>query len=103
MKQVSPSFIGWENVEEGAALLREIQAAVELAQESLQSTGKPAWKKPKHFKRAEIQTRALLDELDDLDRKLGYDERDELKTVRARVEQVNQEILMSIMTKKKKQ
>ena len=90
------------NRDEGAALLREIQAAVELAQESLEATRKPAWKKPKHFKRAEIRTRTLLDELEDLDRKLSYDERDELRAVRARIEEVNQELLMSIMTKQNK-
>lgn len=87
--------------EEGAALLRDIQEAVDLTQESLVAAGKSAHKNPKHYKRAEIQTRALLGELDDLDRKLGYDERDELQAVRARVEQVNQELLMSIMTKTK--
>jgi hypothetical protein len=88
--------------EEGAALLREIQQAVELTQESLEATGKPAHKMTKHYKRAEIQTRRLLGELDDLDRKLDYDEREELQAVRARVEQVNRELLMAIMAKKKK-
>ncbi len=88
--------------EAGTALLREIREAVELTQQSLDSTGKPARKNPKHYKRAEIQTRRLLGELDDLDRKLSYDERDVLRAVRARVEQVNQELLMSIMTKPKR-
>jgi len=88
--------------EEGTALLREIQQAVELTQESLEATGKPAHKMTKHYKRAEIQTRRLLGELDDLDRKLDYDEREELQAVRARVEQVNRELLMAIMAKKKK-
>lgn len=87
---------------EGEALLLEIQAAVELADESLKSTGKPAWKKSKPYKIVEIATRKLLGDLDDLDRKLGYDERDPLVKVRARIEQVNQELLMAIMTKKKK-
>jgi hypothetical protein len=88
--------------EAGESLLREIQVAVELTQQSLDSTGRPARKNPKHYKRAEIHTRRLLGELDDLDRKLSYDEHDELQAVRARVEQVNQELLMSIMTKAKK-
>ena len=87
---------------EGEALLLEIQAAVELASESLKATGKPAWKKSKPFKIAEIATRKLLRDLDDLDKKLSYDERDQLMKVRARIEQVNQELLMAIMTKNKK-
>ena len=87
---------------EGEALLLEIQSAVELADESLKATGKQAWKKSKPFKTAGIATRKLLRDLDDLDKKLGYDERDQLMKVRARIEQVNQELLMAIMTKKKK-
>lgn len=88
--------------EEGAALLREIQEAVELTQQSLAATGKPAHKMTKHYKRAEIQTRLLLGELGDLDPKLGYDERDQLLATRARIEHVNQELLMAIMAKRKK-
>ena len=38
----------------------EIQEAVELAHEALSATGKHARRNPKHFKRAEIQTRNLL-------------------------------------------
>ena len=94
-------FYGEGKPEQGAALLREIQEAVELTQESLKAAGKPAHKNTKHYKRAEIETRRLMGELGDLDRRLGYDERDALLAVRARVEQVNQELLMSIMTKKK--
>jgi hypothetical protein len=88
--------------DEGAALLGEIQEAVELTQQSLEATGKPAHKMTKHYKRAEIQTRRLMGELDDLDRKLGYDERDALLAVRARIEEVNQNLLMAIMARKKK-
>ena len=88
--------------EEGAALLLEIQSAVELANESLKATGKPAWKKSKPFKVVEIDTRKLLRDLDDLDKKLSFDERDQLIAVRARIEELNQELLLAIMTKKKK-
>lgn len=88
--------------DEGAALLREIQTAVELANESLKATGKPAWKKSKPFKVVEIDTRKLLRDLDDLDKKLSFDERDQLIAVRARIEELNQELLLAIMTKKKK-
>ena len=88
--------------EQGAALLLEIQSAVELANESLKATGKPAWKKSKPFKVVEIDTRKLLRDLDDLDKKLSFDERDQLIAVRARIEELNQELLLAIMTKKKK-
>lgn len=89
--------------DEGAAVLREIQEAVELANESLVQTGKPAWKRSKPFKQVEIATRKLLRDLDDLDRKLGFDERDTLLAVRARIDEMNQKLLMSIMTKPKDQ
>ena len=90
------------NSNEGAALLLEIQEAVELANESLQATGKPAWKKSKPFKVVEIATRKLLRDLDDLDKKLSFNERDQLLAVRTHIEQLNQKLLMAIMTKKRK-
>ena len=86
---------------QGEALLEEIQASVEFAKESLDATGKNPSRKPKHFKRAEIATRELVRLLDDLETKLGFDERELVQTVRARIGEINTEILMGIMAKKK--
>jgi hypothetical protein len=88
--------------EEGSALLGEIQLAVELSKESLDETGKSARRSPKHFKHAEIETRKLLREMDHAERQLDYQYVERLQEVRGRVEEINHELLTSIMTKPKK-
>ncbi len=85
----------------GEALLEEIEAAVKLAKASLDATGKNPSSKPKHFKRAEIATRKLIVQLDDLETRLGFDDRKPLQAVRARISEINGEILMGIMAKKR--
>ena len=86
---------------QGEALLEEVQASVEFAKESLDATGKQPARKPKHFKRAEIATRELVGLLGDLEPKLGFDERQLLQSVRARIVDINSVLLMEIMAKKK--
>lgn len=85
-----------------ANILAEILEAVELAHESLVATGKAARRRPKHFKRAEIQTRRLLNQLDNLSRNLHFDERTALGPVRRRVSEINGQILEAIMSKPSK-
>ena len=85
----------------GIQLLMQIQEAVELAHESLLATGKNPRKNPKHFKRAEIQTRNLVKQLQGLSRDLNYDEREVVESVMARVSAINDQLLLAIMTKKK--
>ena len=87
---------------EGERILAEILAAVELAHEALTATGKPARRRPKHFKRAEIQTRRLLKQLDALSRNLLVNERGAVDPVRERVSEINDQLLRAIMTKPKK-
>jgi len=86
----------------GIQLLMQIQEAVELAHEALSATGKHARRKPKHFKRAEIQTRNLIKQLQTLSHALNYDEREVVASVMDRVSAINDELLLAIMTKKKK-
>lgn len=85
----------------GIQLLMQIQEAVELAHQALSATGKSARKNPKHFKRAEIQTRNLVKQLQGLSRDLNYDEREVVASVMARVSTINDQLLLAIMTKKK--
>ena len=89
------------DVQRGIQLLMQIQEAVELAHQALSATGKNARKKPKHFKRAEIQTRNLVKQLQGLSRDLNYDEREVVESVMARVSAINDQLLLAIMTKKK--
>ena len=88
--------------EGGKQILAEILAAVELADEALTATGKPARRRPKHFKRAEIQTRRLLKQLDALSHNLLVDERGAVDPVRERVSEINDQLLRAIMSKPKK-
>ncbi len=85
----------------GIRILMQIQEAVELAHEALSATGKNARRNPKHFKRAEIQTRNLVKQLRGLSRDLNYDEREVVESVMARVSTINDQLLLAIMTKKK--
>jgi len=75
--------------------------ATELARSSLEATGKRASKNPKHFKRAEIQTRGLLEDLESARREVGVDQREDLDPIIKRIDAINSELLMGIMAKKK--
>ena len=90
------------DADRGVAALAQIQEAVELAYDSLMATGKNPRKNPKHFKRAEIRTRELTRELEALRRELHYDERPAVDGVHSRITEINTQLLMAIMTKKKK-
>ena len=101
---VKPVLEAYEqgDAELGGRLLMQIQEAVELAQESLSATGKSARRKPKYFKRAEIRSRNLIKQLRALSRALNYDEREVVDSVVDRVSAINDQLLLAIMTKRKK-
>jgi hypothetical protein len=82
-------------------LLDEIRHAVELARKSLYETGKDPARKSQPFKKAEIATRRLLRDLDDIEKDLRFDEREYLTKVRTRIAEINEELLMAIMAKKR--
>ena len=86
----------------GENILNKILQAVELAYESLVATGKPARQSPKHFKRAEIQTRRLLKQLDGLSRNHHFDERVELTRISQRISEINDQLLQKIMSNPRK-
>lgn len=101
VKEVVKTFHDGEVVQ-GKQMLDEIRTAVELAYESLESTGKDARRKPKHFKRLEIATRRLAGDLRDVSRSLNFDEQPFVEPIIARVEEINGELLTAIMMKKEK-
>lgn len=88
--------------EQAHGLIQDIATAVELAFASLEATGKHARRNPKHFKRAEIQTRKLAAKLKEAQREIDYDEQRELDDLIARVETVNSNLLLAIMSRKPK-
>jgi hypothetical protein len=85
-----------------AELLTEVSEAVELAEKSLKETGKDPIRSPKHFKSAEIKTRALLRGLDALTRDMNAADRPMTEKVKEQVQQVHDRLLQGIMTGKGK-
>ncbi len=89
------------NIDKTMALLSEVQQSVELAANSLKETGKNPVKHPKHFKVAEQRTRELLRKLENFDKEMNVGDRATLETVRAKIQQVHDDLLEGIMGKKK--
>ena len=83
-------------------LAKEIQEAVELAQTSLDETGKNPRKNPKWFKRAENSTRELLRRLDAFQHSMGVEDRAGLDAVKAKVQQVHDDLLEGVLEGKQK-
>ena len=90
------------NSEKAAASIAEIQQSVELAYDSLMQTGKNPRNSPRWFKPAELATRDLSRKLDTLQRDMDFADRPLLDKVKARVQQVHDELLLGLMEGKKK-
>lgn len=87
---------------EAKQILAKIVEAAELARESLGETGKHARSKPKHFKKAEIDTRKLIRDLEAAKRDLTFVERPDLDPAIEKIEAINRQLLFAIMESKKK-
>jgi hypothetical protein len=81
-------------------LLAEMQSSVELSHKSLRDTGKSARRSPKYFKKAEMRLRSILKQMESLKADVGVDDRPLVETVAKRVNDIHDEILLAIMTKK---
>jgi len=81
--------------------LEEVSESVELARESLESTGKNP-RGAGSYKRAEIATRQLLRRLEGLKQVMSAVDRDVLDPVEAKVTGVHDRLIQAIMGKKKK-
>ena len=88
--------------EKVAAAADEIQQSVDLAYESLMKTGKNPRNSPRWFKAAEISTRDLSRKLETFQRDMDYADRPLLDRVKARVQQVHDELLLGLMEGKRK-
>jgi hypothetical protein len=100
-KEAREAYQKGEN-ERVAALAAEIQESVELANTSLTQTGKNPRKSPKWFKRAEIETRELMKRLDTFEHEMGFNDRPILEKLKARVQQIHDELLVGLMEGKRK-
>ncbi|MBZ5625097.1 MAG: hypothetical protein LAQ69_41295 [Acidobacteriia bacterium] len=85
-----------------AAAIAEILESVDLAYASLTQTGKDPRKSSKWFKKAEMQTRDLVRKLDSFQQMMGFTDRPMLDQVKARVQQVHDNLLLGIMEGKHK-
>ena len=100
--QAARSAYGAGNTDTVAAALHELQESVEVAYASLQATGKDPRKSPKWFKKAEMETRNLLRRLDSFRDSMSFDDRASVDPVKAKVQQVHDELLMGLMEGKRK-
>jgi hypothetical protein len=90
---------------ENAALIaaaNELQESVDLAWESLESTGKNPRKSPRWFKQAEIETRNLLKKLETLQHDMSFEDRPLLDKAKARLQKVHDDLLVGLMEGKGK-
>jgi hypothetical protein len=82
--------------------LHEVQESVEVAYAALEATGKDPRKNPKWFKRAEMETRDLLRRLQSFQESMSFYDRASVDPVKAKVQQVHDQLLMGLMEGKHK-
>jgi hypothetical protein len=81
--------------------LGELRESVDVSYKSLNDTGKAARRNPKYFKRAQMKLHDLGKRLDTFEKDVSIDERAPVIEVKKRVDELEDEILLQIMTKKK--
>ena len=81
--------------------LKEVGDSAEASFQALRDTGKSGRKHPKYFKKAELKTRELSKRLDTFEKDVSMDHRPTVLAVKHRVDELNDKLVMEIMTKKK--
>ncbi|MGI8742911.1 MAG: hypothetical protein ACR2NN_10140 [Bryobacteraceae bacterium] len=81
------------------AALEEIRDSVNLSAESLEQAHKKA-RNNKYYKRAELKVRALLRRLSGFHDEVSAEDRKEIEAVRQRLQEVHDQLLAQIMSKK---
>lgn len=87
---------------QAAAAIAEIGESVDLAYASLEKTGKNPRNSPKWFKSAELDTRDLTRKLDGFQQDMSYEDRPLLDKVKARVQQVHEDLLRGLLEGKRR-
>ncbi len=90
------------NIDQTQAAINEILESVELAHTSLVQTGKDPRKSPKWFKKAELQTRDLVRKIESFQEQMSFSDRPMLDKVKARTQQIHDELLLGLMEGKRK-
>jgi hypothetical protein len=90
-----------EDIEKGAASLKEMLSLSEHAYEDLFSTKRDPRSKPAGFKESEILMRQFARKLDDLRQTLPFDDRAPVEKALARVRDMHEDLLLGLMRVKK--
>ena len=91
---------GSGELDRGKVALDGVAKAVEMAVDSLQSTGKHPRRHPRHFKRAEIRTRKLLGQMKQAQQKAHLEDQADFEAAIQRVERANGTLLLGIMSRR---
>ena len=81
--------------------LKTMEDAMDLAQKSLEATGKNANRRPGPYKFAETRSHELLQRLNDFEHRMDENERALLDGPKSKVQQIHDEWFEAIMEKKK--
>jgi hypothetical protein len=91
-----------DDMQQTQASIDEVGQSVDLAYQSLDDTGKNPRKSPTWFKKAELATRDLSRRLASFEDEMSYPDRPMLEKLKARVQQVHDDLLLGLMEGKKK-
>lgn len=80
--------------------LADVQELTRLSYKSLQDTGKPASKRPKYFKRAELKLRSLLRRMTTLSDEVSVEDRPLVEATKKVMSEIHEDILHQIMSKR---
>jgi hypothetical protein len=81
------------------AKIEEIGACGDLSLEALRDTGKKPGKLTKQYKRGEVKTRETLRKMESFVAALGFDERPPAEKIKIRLQVVQEEYLLGVMSK----
>lgn len=98
--EAAVTAFGAGDLERGRNALDAVGKAVEMAVDSLQSTGKHPRRHPRHFKRAEIRTRKLLGQMRQAQGKAYLEDQGDFEAAIQRVEKANGILLLGIMSRR---
>jgi hypothetical protein len=81
--------------------LKRMEAAVELARDSFQQTGRTPQRHVGPYKTAELKTQEILNRLGDLEKRMDADERHLVEGPRAKIQEIHDAWFEGIMGKKR--
>jgi hypothetical protein len=90
------------DAQQAQASIDEVEQSVDLAYQSLNDTGKNPRKSPRWFKNAELATRDLSRRIAGFQEEMSYTDRPMLDKLKARVQQVHDDLLLGLMEGRKK-